>query len=123
MNKILIVEDEISSAEMLTFVLKEEGYFVAVAANGKEALAALRENSIDLVLCDLMMPVMDGRELCRAMKLDPSMQSIPIVIMSAAPEISVSHLADEGCEYACFMRKPLDLDLLATTIRNLVTTS
>lgn len=122
MYKILIVEDEISTAEMLSFVLEQEGFEVVSAANGKEALTVLETDGIALVLCDLMMPIMDGRELCRMMKLDPQTGRIPIILMSAAPEISVAHLADEGCEYDSFMRKPLDLDHLTTTIRNLVTT-
>ena len=121
MHKILIVEDEISSAELLSFVMQQEGYAVLIAGNGREALSALRETGIDLVLCDLMMPIMDGRELCRAMKADAVLTKIPIVMMSAAPEISVSHLAEEGCAYSSFMRKPLDLDLLTATVRNLIT--
>jgi two-component system, OmpR family, alkaline phosphatase synthesis response regulator PhoP len=123
MQKILIVEDETSSAEMLSFVLQQEGYDVVVAGNGAEALKALRREGINLVLCDLMMPIMDGREFCRAMHADPDMDDIPIIIMSAAPEVSISHLAEEGCQYSSFMRKPLDLDLLTATVRNLITTS
>jgi DNA-binding response OmpR family regulator len=122
MHKILIVEDEISTAEMLSFVLQQEGFTVVTAANGKEALSALEGDGIALVLCDLMMPIMDGRELCRLMKRDAHTETIPIILMSAAPEISVVHLAEEGCEYDSFMRKPLDLDRLTATIKNLVTT-
>ena len=122
MNRILIVEDEKSTAEMLTFVLEQEGFEVVTAANGAEALSALHSNGIALVLCDLMMPVMDGRELCQRMKRDEHMERIPIVMMSAAPEGSMGQLYKEGCDYASFLRKPFDLDHLTTTIRNLVTT-
>src|ERR1043166_4272013 len=121
MHKVLIVEDDISSAEMLAFVLQQEGYQVLTAENGREALGQLRANGIELVLCDLMMPVMDGRELCREMKSDPKLKAIPVIIMTAAPEVSISHLMDEGCTYASFMRKPLDLDLLTSTVRHLIT--
>jgi CheY-like chemotaxis protein len=123
MYKILIVEDEFSSAEMLSFVLQQEGYQVVTAENGKEALDHLQTDGVALVLCDLMMPVMDGRELCRLMKSDPQLESIPIVIMTAAPEVSITHMFEEGCFYSSFMRKPLDLDLLTSTVRNLITTS
>lgn len=123
MYKILIVEDEISSAEMLSFVLQQEGYQVVTAENGKEALEQLHADGVALVLCDLMMPVMDGRELCRVMKADPSLEGIPIVIMTAAPEVSISDMVADGCSYSSFMRKPLDLDLLTATVRNLITTS
>jgi two-component system, OmpR family, alkaline phosphatase synthesis response regulator PhoP len=123
MHKILIVEDDSSSAEMLLFVLRQEGYEVFIAGNGKEALSTLDGNTIELVLCDLMMPVMDGRELCSAMKANPQFEDIPIIIMSAAPEASVSNTAGDRCYYSSFIRKPLDLDLLTTTVRNLITTT
>jgi len=123
MYKILIVEDEISSSEMLSFVLQQEGYQVVTAENGQEALEQLHANGVALVLCDLMMPVMDGRELCRLMKADPRFESIPIVIMTAAPEVSIADMIEDGCFYSSFMRKPLDLDLLTSTVRNLIATS
>src|SRR5213595_2312204 len=122
MYKILIVEDDSSSAELLSFVLQDEGYEVVIAANGREALSRLDSNHVALVLCDLMMPVMDGRELCSAMQANPVYQRIPIIIMSAAPEASVSNVAGDDCRFSYFIRKPLDLDLLTTTVRNLITT-
>jgi CheY-like chemotaxis protein len=122
MHKILIVEDDVSNAEMLSFVMQQEGYDVVIAGNGREALSRLDTNHIELVLCDLMMPIMDGRELCNAMQANPQYERIPIIIMSAAPEASVSNLSGASCRFASFIRKPLDLDLLTTTVRNLITT-
>ena len=95
---------------MLSFVLRQEGYDVVTAGNGREALSSLTAHSFALVLCDLMMPIMDGREFCLAMQGNPFYRNVPIIIMSAAPEISVSNLSREGCHYSSFIRKPLDLD-------------
>ena len=122
MHKILIVEDDTSSADMLSFVLRQEGYDVVTAGNGREALSSLTTDNIALVLCDLMMPIMDGREFCLAMQADPAYRNVPIIIMSAAPEVSVSNLPGERCHYSSFIRKPLDLDLLTATVRKLITT-
>jgi CheY-like chemotaxis protein len=123
MTKILIVEDDTSSADMLSFVFRQEGYEVVTAGNGKEALSSLSGDGIALVLCDLMMPIMDGRELCLALQADPLYRDVPLIIMSAAPEISVSNLPGERCHYSCFIRKPLDLDQLTATVRKLITTT
>jgi CheY-like chemotaxis protein len=74
---ILIVEDEYGLAELLRDLLSDLGYDVALAINGRLALEILGERSISLVLTDVMMPVMDGPELARAMRSDAKHKDIP----------------------------------------------
>ena len=83
LKTILIIEDERVIAEILSAVLEDEGYNVQVADNGKEGIATLKSTHPDLVLCDLMMPIADGKAVARAMAADPSTRSIPLIIMSA----------------------------------------
>ena len=84
MKTILIVEDEHSIAEMLAAILEEVDYQVVIAGNGQEALTRLETTSPDLILSDIMMPIMDGRTLCRKLQAHPIYRLIPIVLMSAA---------------------------------------
>ena len=106
MNQILVIDDEISIVEVLRMFLQEEGYEVEIALNGEEGLAALAKVQPDIVLCDIMMPVLDGEEVCRRMQADARYQSIPIVMMSA--RISAFHFTD--CVAAALVEKPFDLD-------------
>ncbi|WP_437290506.1 response regulator [Sorangium sp. So ce406] len=84
-KRILIVDDDAAIRRTLSELLEEEGYSVASAANGLEALAYLRgdPSSIALVLLDLMMPVMDGFQFRAEQKRDPALASMPIVVMTA----------------------------------------
>ena len=82
----MIVDDEFGLAELIAEVLAERGYATAIAINGELGLALLRERRPALVLLDLMMPVLDGREMLSAMRSDPELATIPVVIMTALPE-------------------------------------
>lgn len=116
MKTIFIVDDEYSIVESLTDLLVEEGYRVASAINGREALAAISAMPPDLVLTDLMMPAMDGRQLIAAMQGDPALREIPIVLMSAA---SLPRNLDEFAGIPVF-RKPFQIDALLTEIARLL---
>jgi DNA-binding response OmpR family regulator len=80
MKKILIVEDERPLAEALKYNLEQEGYAVEIARDGAAGLEKFRDGGIDLVLLDLMLPVMDGLEVCRGIRRD---SSVPILILTA----------------------------------------
>jgi len=85
-QSVLIVDDEFGLADITADLLRDAGYEVTLAINGKLALDALAAHRIDLVLTDLMMPVMDGPELIRRMRADPRFAAIPAVLMTALPE-------------------------------------
>ena len=82
-TSILIVEDEYGLAELVRDMLTDLGYRVSLAINGRLALEVLRERRFHLVLTDVMMPVMDGPELARAMRADDRYRDIPIVMMTS----------------------------------------
>lgn len=116
MKTIFIVDDEYSIVESLTDLLVEEGYRVASAINGRDALAAISVQRPDLVLTDLMMPAMDGRQLIANMREDPALREIPVILMSAA---SLPRNLDEFAGIPVF-RKPFQIDALLAEIARLL---
>jgi CheY-like chemotaxis protein len=107
-RSILIVDDEFGLAEMLREMLREYGYDVSLAINGRLALDILAERRIDLVLTDVMMPVMDGAELAAAMRSSEDHRRIPIVMMTSLP----SAVPREPGLYDALLRKPFTPDKL-----------
>ncbi len=83
MKKILIVDDEIDVVEVVTVLLEHEGYEILKAYDGQEALDVIEEVVPDLVILDIMMPKIDGVEVCRRMREKEEMIDIPIVMFSA----------------------------------------
>lgn len=83
---ITIIEDEEDISHLLVYNLKKEGYSVSAHESGEEGLAAIRADPPDLVLLDLMLPGMDGMDVCRSMKQDPATQGIPVIMISARGE-------------------------------------
>ncbi len=85
-ERILAVDDEEDLLELLRYNLAKQSYEVLTAATGEEALRALADGGADLVLLDLMLPGMDGLEVCRAMKADPRTAGVPIIMVTAKGE-------------------------------------
>jgi CheY-like chemotaxis protein len=113
---VLVVDDEIGIAELIDAVLAEEGYRVLTAMNGRQGLAIMAKDRPNLVFLDYMMPVMDGAEVLAAMVRDPSVDGVPVVLMSSMPEATVA----ERCSgYAIFMRKPFKITEVITLTRRL----
>jgi CheY-like chemotaxis protein len=116
MKTVLVVDDELAIADMLCVVLEGEGYRVVTASNGQVALASLTMTRPDMVLCDLMMPLLDGQELCRAMKSDPQYQAIPIILMSAVGDSLIS----AATQHDGFIGKPFDIDEVLALVERLI---
>jgi CheY-like chemotaxis protein len=117
MKTILVVDDEQPIREMLQVFLQEEGYQALVAAHGQEGLERMGERLPDLVLCDVMMPVCDGREMVRRMRADPRTRAVPVILMSAGwPPAGI-----EQDHYVAVVSKPFDLfhllDLIERALR------
>jgi CheY-like chemotaxis protein len=105
---ILIVEDDDDSRAYLETVLQIEGYRVATAANGEEALAVARQEHPRLILLDLMMPQMDGFAFRAAQLRDPTLAKIPVILTSAVEDdAAIARLGLLG-----EVRKPIDVDTL-----------
>jgi two-component system alkaline phosphatase synthesis response regulator PhoP len=83
---ILVVDDEEDILELVRFHLSREGYGVVCAETGEEAWRKIKENPVDLMVIDLMLPGMDGLELTRRLKNDPQTRQIPVVMLSAKGE-------------------------------------
>jgi len=82
-SRVLIVEDEPDIRELVVHHLKREGYQVSAASSGEEALRQVQAAPPDLVILDLMMPAMNGLEVCRRLRQDPVTASLPIVMLTA----------------------------------------
>jgi CheY-like chemotaxis protein len=115
-HTILVVDDEQPVVEVVAGVLEYAGYRVLTAGNGKLALAYLEKGKVDLVLSDMMMPVMDGTELCKRITADAAFSSIPFVLMSAT--YTAARL--DGCRYSAFLRKPFDMQELLRTVASVL---
>jgi phosphate regulon transcriptional regulator PhoB len=85
-QKILAVDDEQDIIELLSYNLSREGFEVTTAADGEEALKKIRAKSFDLIILDLMMPGIQGMELCRILRNDPKTKSLPIIMLTAKTE-------------------------------------
>jgi CheY-like chemotaxis protein len=111
---VLIVEDDADLREMMAQLLSLEGFQAATVANGSEALQYLHNGRAkpDVILLDLMMPVMDGWEFRRKQQADPAFADVPVIVLSALDQ---SRAADVQAE--AFLKKPLDFDRLLQLVR------
>jgi two-component system alkaline phosphatase synthesis response regulator PhoP len=82
-GKILVVDDEIYIVHILDFSLGMEGYEVITALDGEQALERMKSEKPDLVVLDIMMPKLDGYEVCKAIKSNPTTKQTPVILLSA----------------------------------------
>ncbi len=82
-RKIILAEDEPQIARLIEFKLRKEGYSVTWKENGEEALKAINEDKPDLIILDIMMPVMGGYEVLRRVKEDENLKSVPVIMLTA----------------------------------------
>ena len=112
---ILVVEDNDPNRAMLCRRLQKSGYATTEAADGRQALAALGKARFDLVLCDIMMPEVDGYTVLQTMKADPALSTIPIVMVSAIDEVAnVARCIEMGADD--YLTKPYDPVLLQARV-------
>ena len=116
MKTVLVVDDEFDLSETLRSILESEGYQTSVCANGKEALTSLEAAKPDLVLMDVMMPVLSGFEVLHSMRTMPELAGVPVILMSSVPP-SVKR---EDYRWQAFLRKPFTLDTLIKTVEGLI---
>lgn len=116
MKLILIVDDEVDLTTAYSLLFQLYGFETLTAANGKHALEVIGERRPDLVLSDLMMPVMDGIELSRTLRSSAATAHIPIVLMSADPE---RHRLSEAA-FDALIKKPARFQDMLETITALL---
>ena len=119
-GKVLVVEDNEDIRRYLREGLSEQ-FTVVEAGNGEEALQKLKEGDLDLVITDVMMPVMDGIKLCRHIKQDLSTSHIPVIMLSAKNDVSDKM---EGFQIGAddYISKPFSLSLLVSKVQNMMRT-
>jgi DNA-binding response OmpR family regulator len=117
--KVLVVEDEAALAKVLKMRLEIEGFDVRAAGDGQEAMEMIAQQRPDIVVCDLMMPVMDGKQVTQAIKSDKKLKSIPVLILSALKrQQEMDELKRLGADD--FAAKPFDSKELTARIRGLL---
>jgi two-component system, sensor histidine kinase and response regulator len=117
--QILIVEDSPTQAERLRRLIQSKSYQVRVASNGQLALALIRERKPDLVLSDIIMPEMNGYELCRAIKSDAQLRDIPVILVTALNDPK-DIIRGIECGADNFIRKPYAEDYLLSRISQML---
>jgi CheY-like chemotaxis protein len=114
MARVLVVDDDPVLRSVLGDLLELEGYKVAWAADGCEALTLVTHSHFDAIVTDLSMPVMDGLTFIRRYKAIPECASVPVIVLSAIPKPL------GGVSVAAELRKPLELDYLVRTLAQLL---
>jgi CheY-like chemotaxis protein len=115
MATILLIDDEFAILEVLSGLLVDDGFRVLTANNGEEALARLAEEVPDVVVVDVMMPRLDGREVVRRMRADARTAHVPVIFMSAAGGFAA---AAEQLGARAFLRKPFRIDALLAALKS-----
>ena len=115
-HRILVVEDEIDLLDAVSFALKKEGLKPIRAESGEEALALVEEARPDLVLLDLMLPGMDGIEVCRRLRANEKTARVPIIMVTAKAE-ETDAIIGLGVGADDYVRKPFGLKELVARVR------
>jgi len=120
-KKVLIVDDEKNIAISVQFLMKREGFEVLVAHDGEEGLAQIRSERPDLVLLDVMMPKLDGFEVCKAVRADSELDGIRIVMLTAkGREAEIEKGISLGAD--AYMPKPFSTSELVDKVNELLGT-
>jgi CheY-like chemotaxis protein len=119
-NHILVVDDNEMNLVLISKILELEGYDVAIAADGAEAIQSVISNQPDLAILDVMMPDMDGYELCRKLRGSPLNAEMPIIMLTAMNSDMEKALATEAGANDIWS-KPFDMDTFRRRVGELVT--
>ncbi|MBI3182714.1 MAG: response regulator [Myxococcales bacterium] len=118
--KVLVVDDDPSTVRLLERYLQADGYQVACASCGSEALERLSQGGISLVVLDVRMPLMNGFEVCRRIRASPSNARIPVIFLTAESTDEESELQGLSVGGDDYLRKPVRHRLLAARVKNLI---
>jgi CheY-like chemotaxis protein len=114
-TSILVVEDEFDVQQVVADVLRDEGYEVSVCGNGRDALERLREHRPDVVVMDVMMPILSGVQALEQIRKTPGLDGVPIILMSEMPPRS-----GEPRHWQAFLKKPFRLEQLLNAVARVI---
>lgn len=116
--KVLVVDDEPEILELLQYNFNKKGLEVAIARNGQEGMEMIQQDPPQIIVLDIMMPVMNGIEMCRQLRQDERFRNIPILFLSATnDDMLILSAMNAGGNH--FVSKPIRLNLLFELVSNL----
>lgn len=115
MNRILAVDDDKDILEVLQFILEDSGYQVNTLSDGHQLFDKIYEQQPDLILMDIMLGGLDGRDLCKNVKLNFKTHGIPVIMISASHNLS--DVLKQECAPDDFLAKPFDIHTLLNKIQ------
>jgi DNA-binding response OmpR family regulator len=115
MSRILAVDDDRDILEVLQFILEDSGYEVETLSDGTQLFDKIKQHIPDLILLDIMLGNMDGRDLCKNVKLQNDTHNIPVIMISASH--NVSDVLKQDCAPDDFIAKPFDINNLLNKIK------
>ncbi|HEX9857225.1 MAG TPA: response regulator [Paracoccaceae bacterium] len=118
-HRVLVVEDEDNIAIALDYLMTREGYVHDRIANGRDALARIRDTHPDLVLLDVMLPEVSGYEICQGVRLDPALADVKILMMTARGS-AIERKKGLALGADGFISKPFELKELRDEVRRLL---
>jgi DNA-binding response OmpR family regulator len=113
---VLLVEDEPDSAELMSYILELDGFLVCTARSGDEGLRLVGESAFDLILLDVMLPGLDGFDVCRRLREDPRTSAIPVAFISARTR-DEDRLAGMAAGADLYLAKPITRAALTSAVQ------
>ena len=121
-KKVLLVDDDPDFVDAVKSVVENGGYDVEVAYDGKEALEKVAQSKFDVIILDVMMPVMNGHEACQKLKADPATQDIPVILLTAVASrvtsSSYTHRDVLESDAEDYIAKPVEPEVLLSRIKD-----
>ena len=116
--RVLVVDDDPNIRRLIVVALRRDGYSFLEASNGREALDLMRSDRPDVVVLDLMMPVLSGWDVLRERQSDADLSNIPVIIVSANRDPEVATAVSQGI--CAFLPKPFDIGALSALVRSCI---
>jgi DNA-binding response OmpR family regulator len=115
-GRVLVVDDDEDSRRLLAHLLERKGYSVVLADGGRSAISTLEKQEVDVVVLDVMMPVMDGFAVCRELKKSPDTASVPVILLTARDDME-TRATGMKLGVSDFLAKPVNKEELYVRVR------
>lgn len=114
-KKILVVDDDKDIRDIIMYILEAEGFYVFGLDSGRAVVKTVHEKKPDMILLDVQLGDMDGRDVCLELKQEPTTKNIPVVIISASHGLHALH--EKQCQADDFLEKPFDVSELVDQVK------